>query len=281
MLRLGGASPVVRYSRHCWNIRTLHSNRWRLCVPARCSCQRARISRGSKNPSSGKPPSVEQLFRPRAQRSTKPRFDRHGKALLWPIDERRRHVPVQESAQEPLVLSGLAILDRRRKAPDIFGDAVVEQRHTDFQAECHACPIHLGENAVRQACHHAEVTHALKEVGEGGAQSAVLKQVRPLARARNDGGRVLGRAHQAAIDSSSPAAAKASANSTGRTMRVQQKRGWSEQLRPPDRTRKAGKVARALRTHGQVSPASAIACAFVDSGTPEHYVAAVPDMEPR
>ncbi len=74
----------------------------------------------------GEAPFIEQLFRPRPQWTAKPHLDRHPEAPFWAVDQRSRYVPVKDSAQEPFVLAGARIFERRRQAPYVFYDAMVK-----------------------------------------------------------------------------------------------------------------------------------------------------------
>lgn len=148
----------------------------------------------------GEAPFTEQLFRPRPQRTAKPHLDRHGKATFLAVYQRSRHVPVKDSAQEPFVLAGARVFERRHQAPYVFHDAMVKQRHADLKAEHHARPIHFGKNAVRQTCHHIEEAYAFHEVGKGGASRRVLQQIRPFTRTKHDGGRILRYAEHLAVE---------------------------------------------------------------------------------
>src|SRR5438552_2421603 len=83
---------------------------------------------------------IEQLVRPGLERASQPESDRAGESLLRAVDELTRHVAIEKTAQQALVLPPAAIFERRRQPPGVFDDAVVQERHPHFEAVGHARP---------------------------------------------------------------------------------------------------------------------------------------------
>ena len=70
----------------------------------------------------------QQRLGPIPQRAAQPVIDGRAETLLRPVDQRGRHVPVEQPAQQRLRLP-FRQTHRRRHAPREFDDVMIEERH--------------------------------------------------------------------------------------------------------------------------------------------------------
>ena len=103
--------------------------------------------------------SVEKFFGPRPKRPLDPFADRHGKARLWPVDQRLGDMAVEQLAQDLLAATTSDfVIDRypcRQRR-----DPVIKEGYTCFEAHRHRCAIDFAENVVRQVADGIAVHHS-------------------------------------------------------------------------------------------------------------------------